>query len=145
MFSLRLLFVGYLALLVASSPEATWALAHELVEHHHADHQAGIAEVAETQASAHAQTHCAELAQWLEHGHLHPEGEPQHEHRVRLTPASQPRPGAGAGGPAASLAAGFARRGSTHEAGRRLARASKVPDRFGTGPPVRHLLCTLLI
>lgn len=80
-----------------------------------------------------------ELAEILVHGHEHQEGTPEHEHSVR--PAPPVRQDAPASAPASEVAL----LESAADAVSGTPSGWQPPRLAGPGPPLLHLLCTLLI
>lgn len=131
----RQLATALLLMAASIAPELLWAGAHA-VEHHH-----------EAEAAGHDALRCpaaSRAADALLHGHGHPDGVPEHEHRLLSSPPFRHDPQSIArAGPAAALSVFASGPPSVMPGPSRSLRPAEPP---GSSPPPRlELLCTLLI
>ena len=122
-----------LLLTVATVPELVWAQAH-LLEHDGHHHEA--------EAAGQAKVHWLQLVEIVVHGHHHPEGTPEHDHRLLPSPPVRqeaPRHVEQLGVRLAGIPAGEP---SPVPASAQTQPAARLA---GASPPLVHLLCVLLI
>jgi hypothetical protein len=123
----KTLTAALLLLAIAMVPELVWAGTHWLDHHGH-----GV------EADS-ARNLTQDLAEVLVHGHDHPEGTPDHEHNVLLSPSiRQDAPASPPVSEAAPLESPACEISGT-------ASGWQPPRLAGPSPPRLHLFCTLLI